>query len=541
MKKTNKIIVMLIMAFLFCLSVNLSCLAQDNIFVFVNNHQVKFDQQLVTINGRTLVPLRAIFEALNTDTEWDGKTQTVVGTKADIKVSLTIGNTTAYVNNVPIQLDVPATIINGRTVVPVRFIAETMKCNVGFQEKTHSIYITDGYNKPIRNLSVHYIDVGQADSILIMLPNGKNMLIDAGNNNDSSYVTDYIKSKDIGTIDYLIGTHPHEDHIGGLDNVINVFDIRKVYLPKVSTNTKTYEDVLTAINQKCLKINTAKAGINIIDENGLKIDIIAPVNDTYSDANDYSAVIKLTYLNKSLIFMGDAGNLSESEITADVQSNIIKIGHHGSSTATSEQFVKHVSPEKAIISVGKDNAYGHPHNEILRLLKNSKIEVYRTDEVGTIVVNSDGNNLSIDKNASEININAPPNPVGIKYEQSKSTTESNLIVYITKTGTKYHNEGCRSLSRSKIGITIEEAKKKYTPCSICKPPQWGVFIMKVIIDRFEGNFAIVEMLDKTMVNIPTILLPKAVEGDIVNIFIDKKATLKRKDDIEKIMNCVWED
>ncbi len=245
-------------------------------------------------------------------------------------------------------------------------------------------------------LIVHFLDVGQADSIFIELPNKETMLIDAGNNADDKFVVNYIRNLSYNKINYVVGTHPHEDHIGGLDTVISTFDIGNIYMPKVEHTTKTFEDVLLAVKNKNLKIKTAKAGVNIVNNGDLKIDIIAPVNDKYEDLNNYSAVVKITYKDNSFLFMGDAEKLSEDELTADVKADVIKIGHHGSYTSTSEEFLKRVSPTYAVISVGKDNDYGHPHKETIDLLNKSNVKVYRTDIAGTIVIKSDGYNMDIE-------------------------------------------------------------------------------------------------------------------------------------------------
>ncbi|MDF2676262.1 MAG: hydrolase [Bacillota bacterium] len=246
-------------------------------------------------------------------------------------------------------------------------------------------------------LKVHIIDVGQADSIFIELPNEQSLLIDAGNNSDDEIIVDYINNLQYDKIDYVVGTHPHEDHIGGLDTVINTFNIGKVYLPKVENNTKTFEDMLLAVKNKNLKINTAVAGVKIIDTENLKVQIISPQNKIYEDFNYYSAVVKIEYLDNSFILMGDAEKINESEITDDVNADVIKIGHHGSDTSSSEQFLQKVSPDYAIISVGENNKYGHPNDATLNLLNEMNINVVRTDESGTITVISDGKNIEVEK------------------------------------------------------------------------------------------------------------------------------------------------
>jgi competence protein ComEC len=159
--------------------------------------------------------------------------------------------------------------------------------------------------QPKGELKVHFIDVGQADCILIQAPN-KTMLIDAGNNADSNLILSYLKNLKINKIDVLVGTHPHEDHIGSLDSVIDSFDIGAVYMPKISTNTKTFEDVLLSIQKKGLKVTTAKAGVVLDLGEGVKAEMFAPNSDKYEEINEYSAVIKLTYGETSFLFTGDA-------------------------------------------------------------------------------------------------------------------------------------------------------------------------------------------------------------------------------------------
>lgn len=248
-------------------------------------------------------------------------------------------------------------------------------------------------------LRLYFIDVGQADSILILLPNAQTMLIDAGNNKDGDMVVDFLKSKSVSKIDYLVGTHPHEDHIGGLDTVINTFDIGKIYMPKVSNDTKTFKDVLSAIDKKGLRVDTAKAGVNILTAESLSIDILAPNKDKYEELNNYSAVLKLTYRENSFLLMGDAEKLSEKEIMAvsgmDVSADLIKVGHHGSNTSSGEEFLKRVNPQNAIIMVGEGNTYHHPAIAALNMLSSLNIHVYRTDNDGTILAESDGKTINI--------------------------------------------------------------------------------------------------------------------------------------------------
>lgn len=252
------------------------------------------------------------------------------------------------------------------------------------------------------SLKVNYIDVGQGDSIFIQLPNKENMLIDAGEAYESENVINYLNNLGIKKIDYVVGTHPHTDHIGGLERVINTFDIGSIYMPKAVSTSKTYFDLLTTISNKGLKVKTAKSGVVILSEDNLKLEFIAPNSDNYSDLNNYSAVLKLTYLDNTFLFMGDAETLSEDEITADVNADVIKVGHHGSDSSSGIEFVKKVSPEYAIIMVGEGNSYNHPYQTIIDRYLSVGAKVLRTDLDGNIVCNSDGKEVSCkgDKDSS---------------------------------------------------------------------------------------------------------------------------------------------
>ena len=245
-------------------------------------------------------------------------------------------------------------------------------------------------------LKVHYLDVGQGDSIFIELPNNETMLIDAAESYQSENIINYLKNLNYQKIDYVIGTHPHTDHIGGLKDIINTFEIGKIYMPKVVSTTKTYENLLMAIKDKNLKINTAKAGTSIIDTDALKINILAPNSETYTELNNYSVVTKITYGKTKFLFMGDAEKLSENEIKENVTADVIKIGHHGSNTSSSINFIKKVNAKYGIISVGLNNKYNLPKEETIKNWENTGTKIYLTSINGTIRASSDGTNIKIE-------------------------------------------------------------------------------------------------------------------------------------------------
>ena len=249
---------------------------------------------------------------------------------------------------------------------------------------------------------IYYLDVGQGDSELICLPTGETILIDAGLKSGSDRLTAYLKELGVDRIDILIATHPHADHIGGMEKVIQNFEIGEIYMPKVADDqvptTATYTKLLEAIQAKGMKINQAKAGTTIFSNDNATLEILAPNNSEYKDLNNYSIVTKLTYGNNRFLFTGDAESDEEEEILnsgADLKSTVLKVGHHGSRTSTSYPFLREVMPQYAVISVEKGNSYGHPNEETLSKLSDAGVEVYRTDESGDIVMTSDGNSINV--------------------------------------------------------------------------------------------------------------------------------------------------
>ena len=248
---------------------------------------------------------------------------------------------------------------------------------------------------PSEDLKVHFLDVGQGDSIFIELPTNETILIDASIKDASNKIINYLIEENVSKIDYVFATHPHSDHIGGMSAVIKAFDIGQIYMPKAVTTTKTYENLLLTIKDKNLKIKTAKAGNTIIDTDDLKLVVLAPNQDSYESLNNYSIVLKLTYKEKSFLFMGDAETLSEKEITGDVQADVLKVGHHGSRTSTSQAFLNKVNPSYAVISVGLNNDYKHPHQEVIDRLEKKNIKIYRTDQNGDIIFTTDGYNIDV--------------------------------------------------------------------------------------------------------------------------------------------------
>lgn len=343
-------------------------------------------------------------------------------------------------------------------------------------------------DKATGNLKVHFIDVGQGDCVLIHAGNNA-LLIDAGNSKDGPNIVAYIQNQGISKLDYLVLTHPHADHIGGAADVVNAFDIDKILMPKATHTSKTFEDLLLTIQSKGHRITSPSPGQDF--SLGKATFKILASNDG-SDLNNKSIVTRLVYGGTSFLFTGDAETATEDIILQrgyDIKSDVMKVGHHGSDTSTGDSFLKKVSPKHAIISVGKGNSYGHPSDDILAKLDSLGASVYRTDEVGTIVVTSDGNSLSFNKAASKIVAPKPtPKPTPEPTEEIKPTpkptdkpTDPPTIeqkVYVGSTqSNKYHKPTCRHAKNIKPEneIWFDSAKEAflngYEPCGVCKPPR----------------------------------------------------------------------
>lgn len=285
------------------------------------------------------------------------------------------------------------------TQTPVATVTETSALTSPHMSSTE---ITQSAEPPIQTesaaeepcagqLTAHYIDVGQGDCEFIELPNNETMLIDAGDSGSGPEITAYIKNLGYDTINYLVATHPHADHIGGMSYVIKNLNIVHMYMPEKSTNTKTFENLLQTILDMNIKVEEAESGTVILNTENLKIDILAPDSEQYKNLNNYSAVIKMDYKNTSFLFMGDAEKEVEEKLpNKEIQTDVLKVGHHGSDTSSTAAFLEKVSPKYAVISCGKNNRYGHPDSITLQNLESVGSVILRTDLDGTIIIRSDG-------------------------------------------------------------------------------------------------------------------------------------------------------
>ena len=250
-------------------------------------------------------------------------------------------------------------------------------------------------------LAVHFLDVGQADAILVV-DGDKTMMIDTGdwpNGEHKEYMLSYIESLGIETIDYLVLTHPDADHIGGAPEVINTFDVINCIMPDETKVSATFERTLDALEDNGVNVLLPEPGDEYTLKNAV-FRILAPLKTTYTDTNDHSVVLRLQYGERSILFAGDAEKKSEQDMverygeTSALKADVLKVGHHGSRTSSSEQLLSLVDPAYAVISCGVGNIHRHPHSETVDRLASNGVVTYRTDTDGTVVMLTDGEAIS---------------------------------------------------------------------------------------------------------------------------------------------------
>lgn len=316
------------------------------------------------------------------------------------------------------------------------------------------------------NLIVHFIDVGQGDAILIQ--NGSNYsLIDTGVEKKYSQLASYLKKIKVKKITNLVITHPDADHMGGADLVIKNYGVKNIYMTKYESKSSEYKEMLAAIKKYKVKRVNVKAGTKI-NLGGIHANVLYAA-DKAESSNDSSIVLKLVHGKKSFLFTGDIGAKIENQIAKkyDVNVDVLKVAHHGSSYSSPVAFIKEASPQYSIVSVGKENNYGHPDKNVVNRLNKYSTSVLRTDKKGTIVITSTGTKLSAKTVATSTSSTGGSNSSGGNSSGSNTTTQAvGSHVYITPTGKKYHARKCGRGTYRKV--TIKEAKaKKLTPCKKC--------------------------------------------------------------------------
>lgn len=322
------------------------------------------------------------------------------------------------------------------------------------------------------SFTIHFIDVGQADSALVTC-DGHSMLIDGGNADDSNLVYSVLQRETDGHLDYVVGTHAHEDHIGGLSGAFEADTADVTFCPVTEYDSKAFRNFKTRADEKGGGITVPTVG-DTFTLGEASVTVVA-VNSVPEDTNNTSIVIRIVYGDTSFLFTGDAEQETEARILEsgqDIESTVLKVGHHGSSTSTSQAFLDAVSPTYAVISCGKDNSYGHPHSETLAKLASAGVEVFRTDELGDIYCTSDGTEVTF--SYGEYHKDSDTSAAEIEEPQQPDTISETYI--LNTNSRKFHRPDCSSASQISdanreeyTGTREELIEQGYTPCGYCKP------------------------------------------------------------------------
>lgn len=311
-----------------------------------------------------------------------------------------------------------------------------------------------------KTLSVHFIDVGQADCALLE-SDGQYILIDGGNVADGENVVNYLLNAGVKELSAVFCSHAHEDHVGGLAAVLEAFPTKAVYAPTRTYSSGCFDKFLYYADQQRLTVQIPAPG-DALTFGGATVTVLGPVK-SYAETNDTSLVLMVHFGNNRFLFTGDMELAAETDLLdtgADVKTDVLKIGHHGSNTSTGYRFLYMTDPDYAVISVGADNDYGHPHEESLSRLEDAEVTVYRTDLLGTIVAVSDGKDINFSWSNSSV---APDSP-------SSSPTQTNQLIG-NKSSKVFHSPDCASLPADKNRVyfdSYQQAEEEgYRPCSRC--------------------------------------------------------------------------
>jgi len=341
-------------------------------------------------------------------------------------------------------------------IMSISGCATTLDTAISSARQQGNLSTFDGESK----LTVYFIDVGQADSALVLCDD-KAMLIDGGNSADSDLIYSFLKNHEVEYLDYIVATHAHEDHVGGLAGALNYAKVGIALCPVTEHESKAFNNFIKYLDKQNVSITVPNHGDTFL-LGGADVKIVGPIKPS-NETNNTSIVLKITYGETSFLFTGDAERNEEQDILEegyDLSSTVLKVGHHGSNTATSYPFLREILPKYSVISCGTGNSYGHPHENTLSRLRDADTIVYRTDIQGTIICTSDGKTISF---VTERNANAQTNP-------TESYNDDSIFIGNINSH-KFHRPGCSGLPSEKNSIILESweiaINEGYEPCGKC--------------------------------------------------------------------------
>lgn len=446
--------------------------------ISIDGQRVQFTETsgapFIDTANRTQVPFRQTMEAFGCAVSWDGVNKIAVAEKNGVTVEVPIGASYIIKDGQQIKNDTAALIKDDRTYLPIRAVLEAFGADVGWDSSSQTVAV---YSSKGPKMTIHFIDVGQGDSIFIDFGEYE-ALIDAGNNADGTLVVNYIKPYVDGDLDLVIATHAHEDHIGGLDNVIEVYQVDEIIDSGDHADTATFNDYLSAVSSEPNCKYLADEDMSIDLGNGAKINIIEAL-DGNSNINNDSVIALLDYNNFEALLPGDSESAAEAACLSKLYDvDLLKAGHHGSRTASSQAFLNVIKPETVIISAGTGNQYGHPHYEALQRFAGIGASVYGTFKSGSIVLTTYGNSYSLntaDKvTLSDAEDQTTSTPQTIT--NTTSNTNQSETSYIGNTNTKkFHRPGCSYVSTISPEHVVSFSNRAaavsagYIPCKRCNP------------------------------------------------------------------------
>lgn len=328
------------------------------------------------------------------------------------------------------------------------------------EEPTATVEIADN-----STFAVHYIDVGQGDATFVVC-DGASLLIDGGKPEKSNTIVAYLRKLNIDSLDYMVCTHADEDHVGGLSGALSVMGVKNIFAPETEKSTRAYQNFKNKAAEQNTEIQHPVCG-SMFELGSSIAQFVGPVTENTNEVNNTSLVLKITYGNTKFLFCGDAERDEEQDILNagyDISADVLKIGHHGSHNSTTYVWLREIMPKYAIISVGKDNSYGHPTEEVLSRLRDAEVKLYRTDLQGDIIATSDGNTVSITASRNE----------NIQTNETVAEKEATGAEYIgNKNSKKFHRPDCRTLpaeqNRVYFSSREEAISALFSPCNNCNP------------------------------------------------------------------------